>query len=98
MYSASKQHLITLTNENKFCHECASDGTLEKRMKHRYLSFGENLVPNEGVIKSLVILLLDNGTPNFGHRKTLLSIGPNRKWSFISVAINDKIIVQNFAH
>jgi len=98
MYEVSKSHLNVLKTEDKLCHECASDGTLDKRMRHLYLSFGENLVSNEGVVKSLVKLLLDADDINRGHRKTLLSVGKDRKWRFVSVAISNEIVVQNFGY
>ena len=94
MYKVTKSHMVHLKKEKKFCHDCASDGTLERRTKKLKLIVSENLVSNEGLIESLVILLVDNGVVGFGHRKNLL----NPNFRFISVAIDDDIVVQNFAY
>ena len=99
LYNVSVKHLKVLKRENKFCHECASDGTIDERMKHLfYFGVGENIATNTGVINSILTLLLDISIHDRGHRKTLLSIGEKRKWTFVSVAISDGLVVQNFAY
>lgn len=99
MYVITKSHMGYLTSVNKCGHYGPNGQTLDDRMKALKLTVGENCASNEGVIKTIVLLLVDAGCDTFkegyfGHRKALL----NPKYKFISVAIGNTYVVQNFAY
>jgi len=90
MDTVTKNHLKILNLEDKFCVECASDGTLDNRFKHLKIKYvGENLITSGEPIDVLLFSLLFES-----NRKTLL----HPKWRFISVAMDDDILIQDFAY
>jgi len=99
MYVITKTHMEYLTSVNKIGHYGPNGQTLGDRMKPLKLTVGENCASNEGIVKTIVLLLVDAGCDTFkegyfGHREALL----NPKYKFVSVAINNIYVVQNFAY
>lgn len=84
MYKFSKKHVNYMIKINKLEHS-------DLNMK---MIYAENISYNDdgSIIKSLVAFLVDANVKNRGHRTTLL----NKNYTHISIAINDKFIVQNF--
>ena len=96
MYEVTSAHADYIMTTKKIGHTNADGKRSSDRMKHLKLKgVTENIVGGgQDVIESIVILLVDSGYDDGGHRKNLLN--PNS--TKVSVSINDFICVQNFAN
>ena len=92
MYVITKNHSDYLKESGKYTHIGYNNESLDIRFKFiDYKKFlNENIAYSKG--NPLLELLLDIDVPNRGHRMNIL----NENVKYISISINDYVVVQNF--
>ena len=100
---ATKEHAYDLVHNQKGISHSSSDGrNFQQRMKDAGITkcAGENILEgNKDALKAIIMLLIDQGVPDKGHRRALL----NPSFNLMGCSIlaksngNDHILVQLFS-